>query len=366
MDVRRTLTHLTSIIAICVAACAASATDVKELARIEGQGESILQGFGLVIGLDGTGDSGDELATMRPLVQVLENMGNPIGDLSELESTRSVAAVLITCTIPPSGARVNDSFDVVVSAIGSSESLAGGQLFLAPLIGPTRDSEVYAMAEGRIEIEALGPTTVGRVRGGANIVRDINTSQVGEAFRLVLKPHYAGWSSSSYIADTINQEYFLQPGNEQPIARAIDDRMVSITIPEPERANKAGFIGSIMRTHVNPSFLGLPAQVVVNPRTGAIIVTADVEISPVAITHNNLTITTTTPPPVATAQNPLVERRRWAGIAVESSPRPRDSARLQDLLTAFSQLAVPPEDQIGLLAMLHKAGKLHARFIIDE
>ncbi len=349
--------------------CAASApgTTVQEVARIQSQGESVLWGIGLVMGLPGTGDSGKDLALARPLAEVLRNGGVPVAEFNELKNSSSVALVMVRCTVPESGARTNDTFDVRVSVINSAKSLKGGTLFLAPLRGPTRGAEIYAVAEGDVQIEDPSVPTVGRVRLGARVVRDVNTSEMtGDSFVLVLRPHFAGWGASSEIAGKITQALTGLPGlggTTTAIATAIDDRTIRVEIPASERRHRAAFIGDVLATRIDAALLKLPAQVICNPNTGAIIVTGDVSISPVAITHKDLVITTTVPPPIPTPGNPILETSRWtqAGTGIT----PNQAAKLQDLLAAFKQLNVPVNEQIAILQMLSKGGQLQARIIID-
>src|SRR3954467_11019379 len=130
----------------------ATATTVKELVRIKGQGESTLRGYGLVVGLTGTGDSGKELAMARSLAKVLEANGNAVGSPKELANSKSVAMVLVECVIPRTGALADDTLDVTVSTINSAASIKGGNLYLCALEGPLPDPEhnrpVYAFAQG--------------------------------------------------------------------------------------------------------------------------------------------------------------------------------------------------------------------------
>jgi flagellar P-ring protein precursor FlgI len=346
----------------------AGGTTVAEVARLEGQGESVLWGVGLVTGLPGTGDSGKDLAVARPLAETLRNAGIPVSSPEELKNAKTVALVEVKCVVPESGARPNDTFDVRVSARLGAKSLKGGTLFLTALRGPYRGAEVYAVAEGDLVIDDPSTPTVARVRGGARITRRIDTSlPPGDSFVLILRPPFAGYAAATEIAGSITQTIYGKTGRElaslAPIATVIDDRSIRIDVPPSERANRAAFVGDILSTPINATLLKLPAQVVVNPRTGAVIVTGNVEISPVAITHKDLTITTTVPPPVATAANPLVDTTRWTKAG--TSITPTENAKLADLLSAFKQLNIPATEQITILQMLHKAGQLQARLIID-
>ncbi len=344
--------------------CAHPAT-VREIARIKGQGESILHGIALVGGLSGTGDSGKDLVLARPLAQTLANLGNQIPNFEELRNSKSMALVMVTCVIPDTGAEVDDTFDIQLSVINSASSLRGGELWVAPLTAAVPGGEVYAFAQGTIIIEDSATPTVARVRGGARIVRPIRTTPaVTHAFDLIIHKHFSGWTAASQVASQINQQYLLTSKKlSEPVAVVLNERAIRINIPENERANPAAFVGDVLSAEINTTMLGLPAMVVVNSRSGGIVVTGDVEISPAIITHGGLTITTTTPPPVPTPDAPLIERRQWAPITTETSQTRQ--ARLQDLLRAFEQLDVPSRDQIEILQMLHRAGKLHARLVIE-
>jgi flagellar P-ring protein precursor FlgI len=347
-----------------IAPCAHAAT-VREVARLKGQGESILHGIALVGGLAGTGDSGKDLVLARPLAQTLGNLGNQIPNFEELRNSKSMALVMVTCVIPNTGAEVDDTFDIQLSVINSASSLKGGELWVAPLTAAVPGGDVFAFAQGTLIIEDTETPTVARVRGGARIVRPIRTTPaVSHSFELIIHNHFAGWTAASQIASQINQQYLLTSKKlAEPVAVVINERALRITIPENERANPAAFVGDVLSAEINTSMLGLPAMVVVNPRSGGIVVTGDVEISPAIITHGGLTITTTTPPPTPTPEAPLIERRQWAPITTETSQSRQ--ARLQDLLRAFEQLDIPSRDQIEILQMLHRAGKLHARLIIE-
>lgn len=351
--------------ALIVISAQARATTVRELVRMRGQGESVIHGIGLVGGLNGTGDSGEDLVVARPLAQILQRMGNPIPDLEELANSNSVALVMVTCVIPEAGAEVDDKFDVRVSIINGATSLEGGELWVAPLTAAVPGGLLYAFAQGPISIEDPEAPTVARVHAGARMIRSVvTTPDVSSAFDLIIDKHFAGWSSAAQIASQINQQYLLtsrEMGNQ--VAKVLNERTVRVTVPEQERANPAAFVGDVLSTELNTELLGLPAMVVVNERTGGIVVTGDVEIDPAVITHRGLTITTTTPPPVPTPEQPLVERNTWA--AIETSASQGGRSRLGDLLRAFEQLDVPSKDQIEILQMLHRAGKLHARLVVE-
>ncbi|MFG0259017.1 MAG: flagellar basal body P-ring protein FlgI, partial [Phycisphaerales bacterium JB041] len=234
---------------------------VREVARLSTEGGYDLQGIGLVMGLPGTGDSGKELAMARPLARVLELNGNAIPDLKQLEKTKSVALVMVTCRVPRGGARKNDQLDVTISTVGSAQSLEGGQLFVASLLGPVPGSPVFAMASGPVMLLDPDVPTTARVAGGAQIIRDLVTPAPDTHFKLVLEPHYRGYASAAQVATAINDNYFASPSAlGMRVARAIDDREVLVVIPEGERPDPAPFVADIMITQLATELLKLPAR----------------------------------------------------------------------------------------------------------
>jgi flagellar P-ring protein precursor FlgI len=356
---------------VCLAALAltqplasAQTMTVQEIARLSTDSKFTLQGLGLVMGLPGTGDSGKELAMTRSLAAVLERNGSPVPLLKELEKTRSVALVMVTCDVPAGGARVNDSLDVTVATLGSASSLDGGQLFVAPLLGPVPGSPVYAMASGPIMLQNPAIPTTARVVGGAQIVQELAMPAPETRFDLVLEPHYRGYAAASQVATAINDSYFNSPAAQGlRVAYARDDRMISVEIPEGERAEPAAFIADVMSTQVSRSLLKLPAVVMCNVRTGAITFTGDVRISPVALTMDGVSITSTVPPPIPTPADPLVMQSRWIGLTTETNGT--EGAKLDELLAAFEQLNIPSKDQIAIIQQIHKQGSLHAKLIVE-
>ncbi|MEM1183573.1 MAG: flagellar basal body P-ring protein FlgI [Planctomycetota bacterium] len=343
----------------------AQATTVREFTRIEGEGESVLQGLGLVLGLNGTGDSGTELIVARPLAELLRRNGNPVASLEELANTRAAALVMVTCVVPRTGARVDDALDVRVSVVNSASSLVGGELFVAPLTAAVPGGELYAFAQGSITVDDPENATSGTISGAARFVRDVvTTPPVGASFTLIVEPQYAGFAATAHISQQVNDAYFLTTDPlAEPIARALGPRRIRIEVPQVERQQHAAFVGDVLGTDVVPSRLGVKAQVRADSRTGAIVVDGQVEISPAVITHKDLVITTTIPPPEPTPEAPLIERNRWASVA--TSPSPPQTTRVEDLLAALKRLDVRPQDQIQILKLLHEAGKLHGQLIID-
>lgn len=348
------------VLGVSLLASSALATTVKELVRFKGQGEVPLTGMGLVVGLPGTGDSGKEALLARPLMEVYRSHGMGGASPRELSAAKAVALVTVSAVIPASGALADDRIDLRVQAVHNASSLKGGELFLVAMKGPFPTSPVYALGQGVVDLPDSSSPTAGVVRGGARMLRDVAGPEVPDIFELIIDPHFSGWAAASQIATAINSR--AQPQGPS-VAVAVDERTIRVSIPEAERGDRAAFLADVMGAEVNSSLLDLPAQVIVNSRTGAIVVTGDVEISPVAITHKDLNITTTRPTPVPSAQNPLIERQRWADV--RTSSKPSENAKLADLLTAFKSLDIPVTEQIAILQMLHKTGKLQARLVVD-
>ncbi len=339
--------------------------DIREMVDFANTTTSRLVGVGLVTGLNGTGSEAGSSAVTGPLIAVLKSQGVHVATAEELEESRSAALVLISVQIPNTGARVGDKFDAIVTAQLGATSLEGGRLLMSPLRQHLPGDGVIAFAAGSIAIENPLTPTGGRIRGGVEMIGDIITHQVGHEFDLKVKAQYGGFAATELVASTLNEAYYNtdEPGLP-PIAQAVDDRIVHVTVPEADRGAIAAFMKFILSRRVrDPELLNLPARVIVNRDTGAIIATADVEISPVGVTHEALQFTVTQPALVATPQAPITTQERWAEVA--STANPNERAKLSDLLAALRALDVPVVDQIELLVMMEKMGTLHAE-LIDE
>lgn len=366
---QRKTTVLTRFIAAILALCAgsAAATDIQDLVRLKGHEHNMLTGLGLVVGLNGTGDkSKDAYIAAQPMAEMLANLGNGISRLEELAKADAFAIVLVTMEIPAAGAREGDRITINVESLFNAKSLAGGRLVPSMLRLPLPDSadlEPLALATGAISVEGTNPRS-GVIRGGGQLLADFRANPIAEngSITLVLREPYAGYPVASVIAAAINEEFV--PEGYPNIARVQDARNVRIMLPDAERANPANFIATVMTLPIDPSILRTPARVVINQRTGSIVITGNVEISPIAITHGGLSITTITPPPVATPADPVFGVRRWA-MMNPGDDRSRASARLLDLVEGLEQLKIPTRDQIAILYQLKRAGALHAE-IIEE
>lgn len=331
------------------------AVKVGDITRIGGQRTNLLTGLGLVYGLRGTGDGGDFLPAIRPLATMLGKFANT-SSIDDLADVKNVALVSLTATVPGHGVRDGDRLDVYVTSLGAAKSLRGGRLFVTPMQGPMPGSGIFALSEGAIVIEDPSTPTVGVIKGGCVMETDLPARYIEHGrFTLILDDASASWTTASNIARIINES----EGDGTPLATAIDPKNVVVQIPPAERQRPDAFISRVQLLPVR--MVPSEARVVMNERTGTMIVTGDVEISPVVITHKGLTITTVRPEPVPTLRNPVFEDRN----AVALDPQNQGGARLQDLVNALDQLKVPAEDRIAIVKELHKTGKLHAKLITE-
>lgn len=338
----------------------APAVQVQEIIRLKGQEHSKLVGMGLVIGLSGTGDGGDFAPAMRPLAEVTARLIDPTAVAHELADSRNVALVALTAELPAVGVREGDKVDVHIACVGPAKSLAGGRLFLIPMTGPLPDSPVFAYAEGAVTIEDEDHPTVGVVAEGAQLARPVLTQTLDPYGRLqlVIKAEQASWPMAHNLASLING---LMSPDGPPIAKAVDAKNVVVHVPEAEQRDPAGFISQVLEAYLDPSQVGSGAKVVINERTGTIVVSGDVEVSPVIISHKGLTITTITPQREPTVNDPAIDVENFVAV----DPADRGGAKLADLLAAFNGLKVPAEDRIDIIKLIHKSGKLHATLILE-
>ena len=335
----------------------ARAVKIADITRIDGQRSNILTGLGLVYGLKGTGDGGDFMPAVKPLVEMLRKFNDP-ATVAELSKVQNVAVVSLIATVAKNGVRQGDKLDVYVMSLGDATSLKGGRLFITPMQGSIPDGGVYALSSGPITIEDPSTATVGVVKEGC--VMEVNLQQKYVAngkFKLILEDPAASWTTSSLIARTING---AESENGETIAYAVDPKEVDVNVPLAERDRPDGFISRIEQLSV--PMIPSEARVQVNERTGTLIVTGDVEISPVVISHKGLTITTVAPPPVPTPANPVTRSRDVVALDTVSG---NGNAKLQDLVNALEELKVPVDDRITIVKELYKTGKLHAKLIVE-
>jgi flagellar P-ring protein precursor FlgI len=345
------------LVVLALPASAARAVKVADITRINGQRTNILTGLGLVYGLKGTGDGGDFQPAIKQLASMLGKFSDPT-TVKELGNVSNVAIVSLTATIPSNGVRNGDHIDVYVTSIGAAGSLRGGRLFVTPMIGPKPGSGIFALSEGPIQLEDPSTPTVGVVKTGCVMEADLPAHYIDDTgrFTLVIDDPSASWTMASTIAKIINDGL---SDDGQPLATAVDPKNVIVAIPSAERGRPDGFISRVQLLPV--TLLPTEARVQVNDKTGTIIMTGDVEISPVVISHKGLTISTIAPPPIPTPRAPIITDHN--AIALDTTNQ--GGTKLQELLNALDAIKVPAEDRIAIIKELYKTGKLHAKLVVE-
>jgi len=317
-------------------------------------------GYGLVIGLPGTGDGGKYLASIAQLQAMLAKFEIPV-PASALTDTKNVAIVMVEATIPENGVREGDRVDVRVSSSGASKSLTGGHLVPTPLQGPGLD-RVFAFASGPIRLTDPKIKTTGIVVQGATMEADVIHNYITEDWEvsLVIEDVHASHALAAVIAQMIN-EMASEVGQMRMLARAFGPKTVTVTIPQTDRENPAEFIARMENTE-----LLMPpgeARVVINRQTGTIVIDEAVEIGPAVISHNGMSIVTTQPPPNPAEEQPPTESYV---ASIDAPGRDNRGARLKELVDALNQLNVQSKDIIEIVENLHRLGKVKGKLVVVE
>ena len=338
---------------------------LRDLVSVEGVRSNQLVGYGLVVGLQLTGDTlRNSQFTQQSMSAMLERMGVNVNGL-QLQ-TRNTAAVVVTATLP-AFARQGSPIDVTVSSLGDAKSLVGGTLMVTPLMGA--DGEVYAVAQGPIVVGGFiavgqaqaikqGVLTAGRISGGATVEREVaNSLEDRDSLRLALRS--PDFTTASRIASAINNRY------GEGSAAAVDLGTVDVHVPPAFNHRVTELLAQIETIEVKPDE---PARIVIDEKSGTIVVGAEVKLDPVAITHGNLTVRVTEtplvsqPPPFSNGQTVVVPR---TDIEVNSHEErhllmvPR-SVTLRELVDGLNALGLGPRDLIQVLNALKASGALHA------
>ena len=339
----------------------ASGVKVCDITRIGGQRTNVLTGIGLVYGLKGTGDGGDFLPAIKPLAAMLTKFADPT-NVADLSKAQNVALVSVIATVPATGVRDGDHLDCHVMSMGAATSLKGGRLFVCPMQGPLprgekQDGGIFALSEGSVDIEDPSTPTVGICKQACVMEADLPAKAIDNGrLTLILEDPSASWTTASTIAKVIND---AEAADGQVLATAVDAKNIVVVIPAAERERPDSFVSRVQRLPV--PMLPQEARVLVNDRTGTMIVTGDVDISPVVISHKGLTISTIDPRPVPSQKAPVVGSKE----VVTMDTTQQGGAKLQDLAVAFDQLKVPSDDRIAIVKELYRTGKLHAKLIIN-
>src|SRR3979409_1934004 len=354
-----------ALLALALSAIPAGATSrIKDLANIEGVRQNQLIGYGLVVGLNGTGDTLNNIPfTKQSLQAMLERMGVNIRGATI--RTGNVAAVMVTGNLPAFGTQ-GTRMDVTVSALGDSKNLQGGTLLVTPLLGA--DGNVYAVAQGSVAIGGFqakgeaaksprGVPTVGRIANGAIIEREIEFA-LNRLPNVRLALRNADFTTAKRIAAAGND--FLGSKTAEPI----DPSTVQLSIPQEFKGNVVALLTEIEQLQVDPD---LAAKIVIDERSGIIVMGRDVRVATVAVAQGNLTVTISESPQVS-QPNPLSRGRtavtpRTSVAGSEDGKKfalVKDGVSLQQLVDGLNGLGIGPRDLIGILQAIKAAGAIQA------
>jgi flagellar P-ring protein precursor FlgI len=343
---------------------AGATSRIKDLANIEGVRQNQLIGYGLVVGLNGTGDTLNNIPfTKQSLQAMLERMGVNIRGATI--RTGNVAAVMVTGNLPAFGTQ-GTRMDVTVSALGDAKNLTGGTLLVTPLLGA--DGNVYAVAQGSVAISGFqaegeaakivrGVPTVGRIANGAIIEREIEFA-LNRLPNVRLALRNADFTTAKRIAAAVND--FLGVKTAEPI----DPSTVQLSIPSEFKGNVVAFLTEIEQLQVDPD---LAARIVIDERSGVIVMGRDVRVSTVAVAQGNLTVTISESPQVSQPQpfsrgRTVVTPRTNVGVVEDGKKLAvvKDGVSLQQLVDGLNGLGIGPRDMISILQAIKAAGAIQA------
>ena len=361
----------TAVVFGCLLVCAAPKVQgarIKDVARFMGVRPNALVGYGLVIGLNGTGDNNKTQFTTSTLANFLDRMGVHVDP--DTVKVKNVAAVMVTAKLPPF-ARIGTKLDVQVSSIGDAKSLEGGTLLMTTLQGP--DGQVYAVAQGPVStggFSASGASgssvqknhpTVGFISQGAVVEQEFPV-QLDGLDRLDLVLNTPDFTTADQAARKIN----LALGG--PYAKAVDGTTIQVDVPPSYRSDIVGLISQVEALDISPD---TPAKVIINERTGTIVLGENVRISPVAVAHGNLTVQISEQPAVS---QPLPFSQGRTVVTPQSSVQVQEGkgtinvvgggATIGEVIKGLNAIGATPRDIITILQAIRAAGALHAELEI--
>lgn len=345
--------------------CAAQGERIKDIASIAGVRVNQLAGYGLVVGLDGTGDQTTQTPfTTQSIANMLMQMGVTLPSGTNMQ-LKNVAAVMVTADLPPF-AQAGQAIDVTVSSIGNAKSLRGGTLVMTPLKGA--DGQIYAMAQGNLAVSGAGAAangskaqinhlSVGRIPAGATVERSV-ASALGEAGSINLELKQSDFTTAARVVDALNAKFGADT------ARALNGRVVEVKTPVGA-SERVAFLGAIESLDVKPA-PGV-ARVILNARTGSVVMNQQVTLDPSAVSHGNLSVTISSEPvisqpapfsqgqTVVTAQSQIEIRQQEGEVMLL-----KGGASLADVVKALNTIGATPQDLLAILQALKASGALRA------
>lgn len=365
---QRPLAALSLLLVLVVAP--AQAERIKDLANVAGVRDNQLIGYGLVVGLDGSGDqTGQAPFTVQSLKSMLGRFGVRVPP-NVNPQLKNVAAVTVNATLPPF-AKPGQTIDVTVSTIGNAKSLRGGTLLMTTLQGA--DGQTYALAQGNLVVGGFGAATedgnsitvnvptVGRVPNGATVERAAPTG-LGNGDGIVLNLHRGDFTTAKRIAESINQ--LLGSGTAAPL----DHTSVRVRAPA-DAAQRVAFLSVVENIELEPA--DAPAKVIVNSRTGTVVIGRHVRVSAAAVSHGRLSVSISRTPTVSQPP-PLSGGETVVASATEIQVEEEDNrafvfapgVSLDEIVRAINQVGAAPSDLVAILEALKEAGALRAELLV--
>ena len=351
------------------AAGQAQARALREVADFSGVRANMLVGYGLVVGLDGTGDQTMQTPfTTQGLKNMFSRLGITVPEGSNMQ-LRNVAAVMVTARLPAFAA-TGQNIDVVVSSVGNARSLRGGTLLMTPLKG--LDGKTYAVAQGHLLVGGAGARAngssvsinqqaSGSIPGGALVERTVPLDMGRDGGVLHMQLKQASFATARRVVQTINQAF------GRPVAAAVNAR--SIRVQGPADANRrVDFIARIMQLDVDP--MDAPARVVINTRTGSVALNREVVLQPAAVAHGGLSVVISTrngvsqPNPFGSGQTAVVSNSNIRIHKQKDSLHVVKGANLMQVVNALNALGATPQDLIAILEALKRVGSLKAELVM--
>ncbi|MCC7329917.1 MAG: flagellar basal body P-ring protein FlgI [Gammaproteobacteria bacterium] len=349
----------------------ARAERIKDMATVAGVRSNQLIGYGLVVGLDGTGDQTTQAPfTTQSLISMLERLGVTLPPGSNLQ-LKNIAAVVVHADLPPF-AKPGQTIDITVSSIANAKSLRGGTLLVTALKG--LDGQVYAIAQGNLAVSGLGISgqdgskisinvpSVGTVPNGATVERAVPTQFAGTD-HLVLNLNQPDFTTAAHLADSINR--LLGAGTAQPV----DPTSIRVAAPQGA-AERISFMSAIENLEVTPG--DAPARVIVNSRTGTVVINSQVRVTPAAVSHGSLVVSITEdfnvsqPQPFAERGETVVTPQTSIDVSQGSNHMFlfKAGVELNDIVRAVNEVGAAPGDLVAILQALRAAGALRAELLV--
>jgi flagellar P-ring protein FlgI len=338
---------------------------IRELANFAGVRDNVLVGYGLVVGLDGTGDQTMQAPfTGQSLSNMLSQLGITVPPGTNMQ-LRNVAAVMITADLPPFS-RPGQRLDINVSSIGNARSLRGGTLLMTPLKGA--DGDTYAIAQGNLLVGGMGAAAGGasvqvnqlaggRIAGGAMVEREVPLNLGAEAGLLELELKEADFGTAQRVVNAINSEF------GRPVAAARNSRVIALDGPMNDNS-RVNFMAQVENIRITP--MDAPAKVVFNARTGSVVMNSAVTLRRAAVAHGNLSIVIDTrflvsqPPPFGDGDTVVVPDTEIEVQEQDAYLRVVEGADLVDVVNALNALGATPSDLMSILEALKASGSLRA------